>query len=203
MNFADIENLWHSSQNRPDAAEMEKQKMKFVAILQKRRRAARVLLGLTAIPLVYLTWKVASHLIWPSPGLDPVDLRREWAIVPFFFLPWIGWLVMLGFYRRHHARHPAYDVSVQASVRALLDENRTEERRNYWVAAVLLASLVLLPVVIGQLRAVGKAGDEILLPAYVLYPTYVAGMVAGTLYHVRRKLLPRRRELEALARSYE
>lgn len=203
MNFAEIENLWRSPHNRPSAAEMEQQKMEFVTLLQKRRRAAAGLLVVTAIPLTYITLRIASQLIWPAPGLDRVDLTREWGVVPFFFLPWIGWLVMLRFYRGHRARHADYAGSVQASVRALLDENRTEQRRAKWIAGLLVASLALLPLVIGQLRATGKAGDEILVPAYVIFPTYVAGMVAWTVYSLRRRLQPRERELEALLQAYE
>ena len=202
MNFADIESLWRSPQNRPDAAELEKQKMHFVTLLKKRRRDAVGLLVLSAIPLTYLTLKLASHLIWPNPKLDRVDLAHEWAVVPFFLLPWIGWLVMLRLYRRHQARHPDYAESVQASVQALLDENRTEQTRHKWVAGLLLASMALLPVIIAQLRAVGKAGDEILVPAFVIYPAYVAAMVAWTVFSLRRRLRPRQRELEALLKSY-
>lgn len=177
--------------------------MHFVALLKKRRRAALGLLALTAMPLAYLTLKVASQLLRPGGGLDHVDFGREWAIVPFFFLPWIGWLVMLRLYRRHRIRHGNYGDSVQASVQALLDENRTEQARHKWVAGLLIASLALLPVIVAQLRAVGKAGDEILVPAYAIYPAYVLGMVVWMGFNLRRKLLPRQRELEALVKSYE
>ena len=90
MNFAEIETLWRSALNRPDAAEMEKQKMEFTALLRKRRRAALGLLVVTAIPLGYITLKLAAHYLWPSPGLDRVELAREWGLVPFFLLPWVG-----------------------------------------------------------------------------------------------------------------
>lgn len=203
MNFAEIEILWRSPQNGPDAAEMEKQKMHFVALLKKRRRVALGLLAVTAIPLAYLTMKITGQLIWPTAGVERVDFRREWAIVPFFFLPWAGWLVMLRLYRRHRARHGSCGGSVQASVRALLDENRTEQTRNKWAAGLLVASLALLPMIVAQLRAAGKAGDEIFVPAYAIYPVYVLGMVGWTVFNLRRKLRPRQRELEALVKSYE
>jgi hypothetical protein len=54
-----------------------------------------------------------------------------------------------------------------------------------------------------QLRAVGKAGDEILLPAYVIWPVYVALMVVWFSWCYFRRLLPKKRQLEALAQSYE
>lgn len=202
MNFAEIENAWRSPHNRPDAAEMEKQKMQFVAELRRRRRAALGLLGITFIPLAYLTAKVVLHMVRPDPSLDAVDLTREWGIVPFFLLPWIGWLALAWWQRRHWIRHRDYARSVSASVAALLDENRAQRRRAKLVGGLLAASVLVLPLVVHQLRAVGKAGDEILLPAFAIYPAYVLGMIGWLVYHDRRKLAPAQRELEALLSSY-
>lgn len=202
MNFADIENTWRSPHNRPAAAEVEKQKMQFITDLRRRRRSAAGLLGITFIPLAFLTGKVVAHVFWPDPALDPVDLRQEWGIVPFFLLPWAGWLTMVLLYCRHRARHPNYERSINASVEALLDENRTERTRYKFIAGLLLASVAVLPLVVYQLRAVGKSGDEILIPAFVIYPAYVLAMVGWMTFHLRRKLQPRRRELESLLDSY-
>jgi hypothetical protein len=70
---------------------------------------------------------------------------------------------------------------------------------------LLLHGLVLLvlPVVVLQLRAAGKAGDEILVPALVLWPLLAAGIGGALLYYHRRRLLPRKRQLEALLAAYE
>jgi hypothetical protein len=68
---------------------------------------------------------------------------------------------------------------------------------------LLAGSIPLLLVVVQQLRAVGKAGDEILLPAFVIWPAYVALMVAWFGWYYFRRLLPAKRQLEELARSYE
>ena len=203
MNFADIEKTWQSAYNRPAAAQLEKQKMEFIDELHRRRRAARGLLWLTAIPLILFTGRVILHLLWPDPALDRIDLAREWAIVPFFLLPWIGWLLFVRLYRRHQARHGDCERSINASVRALLDENRVERIRVKAVTALLLLSAGLVPVIVHQLRAVGKAGDEILLPAYVVWPAYVTLMAAGLVYRYRAKLLPRQRELASLLAQYE
>ena len=54
-----------------------------------------------------------------------------------------------------------------------------------------------------QLRAVGKAGDEILLPALVIWPAYVAMMIAWFGWYYFRRLLPRKCQLEELAQSYK
>jgi hypothetical protein len=71
------------------------------------------------------------------------------------------------------------------------------------VGGLLVLSTLALAVVVHQLRAVGKAGDEILLPAFVIYPAYVVGVVVWTCVHFRRKVLPEKRRLEELLRSYE
>jgi hypothetical protein len=203
MNFADIENVWRSPHNRPSPAAIEEIKMKFVTDLKKRRRSQLMLLLISFAPLAFFTGKILIHLLRPDPALDPVDLTREWGIVPFFALPWLGWLYLVYLYRGHRARHADYNRSVRAMVAALLDDNRMERRRQKAIGVLLVASALVLPLIVYQLRAVGKAGDEILIPALVIYPGYVLAVVVWAAVHHRRKLLPRKRELEALLASYE
>jgi hypothetical protein len=203
MNFAEIQNAWQSPENQPSAAQKEKDKMNFIADLRRRHRGNRIFLGIVLIPLVFFTAKVVLHVLWPDPSLDDVDLAREWAIIPMFALPWIGWFIMLRLHLQHRARNPHYERSISASVAALLDENRTERTRYKFIAALLVASVLVLPMIVLQLRAVGKAGDEIMIPALVIYPVYVLVLLGCFAYQFRRKLDPRKRELEALLQSYD
>ena len=203
MNFAEIQNLWHVPQNRPSASHLEEIKMKFVADLNKRHRGIVVFLSVVGIALIFITGKILLHLIWPAPGAEPIDVAREWSIVPFFALPWIGWLVMVAQYRRHRTQHPNYDRSIPASVRALLDENRMERTRYKIISALQALTVLLLPLVVWQLRQVGKAGDEILVPAFVVAPLLIAGIFLFSTFRYRRTLLPRKRELEGLLAAYE
>lgn len=203
MNFADIEKTWQSPHNRPSPAELENTKMKFVTDLKKRRRGNLLLLWLVFSAMLLVTGKVVLHVLWPDPSLDKVDLSREWAIIPFFALPWIGWLYLVHLHRRHQANHRGYDTSVRASVAALLDENRSERARYKFIAGLLVVSALGLPVIVHQLRVVGKVGDEIMIPAYVLYPAYVLGVLIWAYFHDRRKLQPRKLEFETLLKSYE
>jgi hypothetical protein len=202
MNFADIEKTWQSAANRPAADQLEKQKMKIIDELRRSRRAQRGLLWVSAIPLVLITARLVLHALWPDPALDRLDLAREWVIVPFFLLPWIGWFLIWRSQRQHEARHGGYAQSIQASVTALLDQNRREGLRSRVVAALLLISLPLIGGVVWQLRAVGKVGDEILIPAFVIYPAYVTLMVGWISWEHARKTLPRRKELEGLLADY-
>ena len=203
MNFDEIESMWRSPHNQPSATELEQHKMKLVTELRRRHRASRGLLWITFLPLAFFTAKIALHVLWPDPVPDKVDLNREWAILPLFALPWFGWFIMLRLYLRHQRRHPDYDRSISESVAASLDENRTERTRYKVIAGVLLASIPLVVLIVHQLRAVGKAGEEILMPAYVIWPAYVALMVAWFGWYNFRKLLPQKRQLEELAQSYE
>jgi hypothetical protein len=203
MNFDDIESVWRSPHNQPSTTELEKQRMKLIAELRRRRRASRGLLWLTFIPLALFTAMIVLHVLWPDPTPPKVDMNREWAILPLFALPWAGWFILLRLHRRHEMRHPDYDRSIAASVSASLDENRTERTRYKIIAGLLAASIPLIVLIVHQLRAVGKAGDEILLPAYVIWPVYVALMVVWFSWYYFRRLLPRKRQLETLAQSYE
>lgn len=203
MNFDDIQKTWHSPLNRPDRAELEKLKMNMIADLRKRRRSHLGLLLITLIPLLFVSLKIGHHLVAPDPSLDPVSLSREWAIVPMFVLPWVGWLIMARLQQTHHRKHADYDRSLQASVAALLDDNRVERLRYRIVTALLIISVPALALVVYQLRSVGKAGDEILIPALVIYPLYILGVVLGCSYYYRRRMLPRKHELESLMAQYE
>jgi hypothetical protein len=202
MNFDDIQKTWQSPHNRPSAAQLEKDKMKFVTDLRRRRRGNLFFLGLVFALLVFITGKLGMHLLWPEPALDKVDISREWAVIPFFALPWAAWLFMVRLHWRQHVRHPRYDRSINASVSALLDENASERTRYKVIGALLIVSVLILPLIVFQLRSVGKAGGEILLPALVIYPAYVVLVLLWSAVYYRRKLLPRKRELENLLATY-
>ncbi|RXK54888.1 hypothetical protein ESB00_03050 [Oleiharenicola lentus] len=202
MNFADIEKTWRSAENRPSAAQLERQKMELINELHRRRRASRSLLVRTAIPLGLITALLLLHLLWPDSASDRLNLTREWAILPFLLLPWVGWFLLWRQHRRHASAHADHARSIQASTAALLDENLREGFRALVIVAALLLSLPLLGGVVWQLRAVGKMGDEVLIPAFVLYPAYVVLMVAWIGWKHLRKTTPRRKELEALLSDY-
>jgi len=202
MNFADIEKTWQSAGNRPSAAQLEKQKMDLINELHRRRRAGRGLLWFTGIPLVLVTGRLLVYIFWPDPALDRLDLTREWVIVPFFFLPWAGWFLIWRQHRRHEAVHGEYARSIQASMAALLDESRREGLRSLVAAAGLLVSLPLLGGVVWQLRAVGKMGDEVLIPAFVIYPAFVVLMVGWIGWQYVCRSRPRQKELEGLLSDY-
>ena len=70
------------------------------------------------------------------------------------------------------------------------------------IACLQAGFLVILPLIVGQLKAVGKAGSEIDV-MFVLVPAIFGAIMLGMLWNDRRALFPRKRELETLLNSYE
>lgn len=203
MNFVDLENVWQSPYNHPSAAQIEKEKHRFVAELKHRHRRFVGFCVTILIVLLVITGAFILELISPDVGNDPIDLVREWSLVPLFLLPWIGWGLMVWLYRRHRIRHPDYGSSIRATVRAMLDENSVERARTKLVAGLIAGLLVIIPLIVHQLQAVGKAGDEIVFPAFVLLPMLEVSILLALTFRYRRKLLPRRRQLESLLQAYD
>jgi len=202
MNFADLEQTWRSPHNRPESAALNALKDAFLAEHDRRRTVHKRFLLIVGTVLTVMTLRVAAALLWPDAGRGVLDPAREWGALLFLLLPWAGVVILARQLSRHDRDHGAAGT-VADGIRALLAENQVSRRRVRVMTGLHLAALGLLPLVVWQLRAVGKAGDEILLPAFVGWPLIAAGILAGLWWHDRRKLAPRRRELEALLKSYE
>jgi hypothetical protein len=203
MNFADIENTWQSPHNRPSQAQIQIMKDRFAADLRRRRRGLWVFLAIVFGWLTVITVLVAINVLSPGPEGQRIDVSREWGAILFLTVPWVAVVLIARRALRHGREHGDPSASIAASVRASLDENAMSRSRVKIAAILHGVILVLLPLVVWQLRAVGKAGDEILLPAFVLWPLLAAGILFAMYWHYTRKLLPRKRELEGLLKSYE
>jgi hypothetical protein len=201
MNFADLEKTWRSPLNRPDAAALERMKQSFLNEHDRRRRANKRFLLIVGAVLTVITLRFLGAALW-SRGPGQVDFAREWGAVLFLLIPWAGVIILARHLSRHDRAHGRAGT-IADGLRALLAENRVSRWRLRVVAGLHGAGLLVLPVVVYQLRAVGKAGDEILVPAFLIWPLIVAGILAALWWHDRRKLEPRRRELEELLKSYE
>ncbi len=203
MNFDDISKTWRSPHNQPSAARLEKDKMKFLNDLRKRHRGEIVFMIWILAVLSFLTGAFVLHLFRPGSGKPPTDLAGEWAVVALLALPWAAFGVFYKKFREHRARHPRPERSVRASVAALLDEIRTQAERYKWVCWLNFAVALLMPLLVRQLQAAGKAGDEIVAPACVVAPALMLAICAGLLWYLRRVLRPRQLELEALLLAYD
>ncbi len=201
MNYADLEQAWRSPRNQPSADELEDARRTFTRALQRRRRQTLIVLALSFLPLAVCTWVLGTHFIAPDQPLKAFSPRHEWSVLLLLALSWAAWLILLSLFRRG-ARRGAAPVAISVSVSRLLDENR-RQRTFYKVMGSLLAlCALLLPLIVHQLRSVGKVGDEVVVPAFVIFPLYVGAFVIWTVLYGRRKLAPRACELEALREAY-
>lgn len=203
MSYDELERTWQSPQNRPDAAALAATQQRFHHELHRRRTGWKIFLGVIFLVLTVLTVRFAWYVFAPEAGQPAFDVRREWAPVLFLVGPWVGVLFLLRRMARHEREHGLPGATLREGVRALLDENRLSRARVKTAAWLHGAALLLLPFVVWQLRATGKAGDEILVPAFVAWPLAVACIGVGMAWHYRAKLLPRQRQLEALLRDFE
>ncbi len=202
MNFADIENAWRSPDHRPDSDQLNARRGALLAELRRRRRRQTIFLGTTLALLILLTGAFAWRALGISSPPPPFAFEQEWGILPFFALPWIGWFLLLRLNRRHAAGQDLDHRPISASIEAALAENHAERLRHGFIAGLLVVSAAVLPFVVSQLQAVGKAGPELELPAYIIYPAYVAAVVAALIVRHRRTLKPRQRTLETLLATY-
>ena len=203
MNFAEIEHVWRSSHNRPSVEIVERDRLRFLAELERRNRGFVVFITLVIAVLAVITGRVIVNQIGAVTGAGRVDVMHEWGAFVMLGLPWLAVFFFLREHLRIRRRAATEGPSIRAGIRALLDETRFARLRLKWVAGMHGAVLVILPIVVFQLRAVGKAGDEILVPAFVIWPIIAAGILAGLWAHDRRKLRPREEQFRALLKAYE
>lgn len=202
MKTDDLDILWQSPLNQPSPAQLNTQAMQFLRELQCRRRGTAIFLGWILTLLSVITGWVMYGFFGPGRDGGGMEIRREWAALLLLALPWGCLAVFYRNHRRHREEHPAYDRSIRASLRALLDENRMARRRRKGVMLLWLLTILVVPVMVSPLRTSGKAGDEILIPAFMLLPLLMAGVFLGMFLHDRWILRPREQHLRQLLADY-
>jgi len=202
MNSADLERAWRSPRNSADPAALARAGDRLFADLERRRRARRLFLALVLGALTLLSVRVALAT-FPRAGGPTIDPGRDWASLVFLALPWIGFIVLTRQMLRHERGHRQAEATIGDTVRGLLEENATARAGLRVTAGLLGATVLLLPVVVWRLRATGKAGDEILWPAFLGWPLLAGALLTALWWQDRHRLLPRRRHLEALRQELE
>lgn len=202
MNSADLERAWRSPRNFADPAALATARDQLFTDLERRRRARRLFLALVLGALTLLSGRVV-FAAWPGEGAPVIDPARDWAALLFLALPWTGFAVLVRRMLRHERGHQRGGEAIGDTVRALLDENATARAGLRVTAGLHGLTLLMLPLVVAQLRATGKAGDEILWPAFLGWPLIAGTILAALWWQDRHRLLPRRRQLEALRRELE
>jgi Na+/proline symporter len=201
MNSEVLEAAWRSSANGPSAAASAYVLNEVSGELRRRRAGLRRLLVFATvaltIPIALLAYEIATG------RSDVIDLSREWALIPFAFIPFV--VVALAWRCRlvHLQRHPHADSTLLDAFRALLDENAGARARIHLIGAAMALFVPLLAVMLNQLGAVGKMEPAHMVQAGIVL---AGGLAAGAVWMAVKyvgRLLPERRQLEALIRQYE
>ncbi len=198
MNAPDLDTLWKSPQNQPSPDAMESLKQQLHRRLRGRYRSFLLITGNAAIWLIVVLVRLGHSLM--SGGY--LDLKREWGALLLLALTLVVLTLFWKQQIRHRRRHAAASLSIRASLEALVSENRLSRTRLKIVAVLQGAMLAVLPLVVFQLRAAGKAGGEIVVPFLVIFPLIIGAVLLGMFYHDRRHLRPRQKELEAMLQGY-
>lgn len=202
VNDHEIERVWRSPRNTPDVVGLAAAQARFLADLARRRRGRRLFLVLVLGALTLISARVVLS-VWLHEGVSDMEFTRDWASLLFLAIPWLGLGLLMRRVVRHERAYPAKGNSIREILWALLDEIAMARAHFKVVAGLLASTLVLLPLVVWQLRATGKAGDEILWPAFIGWPL-IAGTILSLLWwYDRFRLRPRQRQLETLRREYE
>ena len=176
--------------------------MKFSADLRRRHLGFTIWMTIVFTALVLFSARIVYFVVTRDPANSNFDLRQEWSAVLLFAFPWIATVFFIRQYRRHRAQHARFEHTIADSLRASLDEIRLVLTRLKVISALLVLVALLLPLIAFQLRAVGKAGDEILLPVYVLFPLFVLIELCAFVGYNRWRVQPRKRQLETLLKAY-
>lgn len=198
MNNNELDQIWNSCENRPGSGALAPQAEQFLKRLRSRHRGFVLVMSLAGFWLALVLLRLAALV---AKGGD-LHLRQEWASLAMLSLPLSALILFINQYRRHRLNHAQPERSIHASLLALLDENRLAIARMKVIAGLHLGVLLLMPFALHQLRAAGKAGDELLFPAFVLLPLLVAAILATMAWCCRTRLLPRRRELREMLAAY-
>jgi hypothetical protein len=199
MTFDDLAPAWTSASNAPDPAQLDRYKASVVRRLEGDHRAFLWQVGMATGLTLFLAGGFGQYV--RSGGA--FDFANEWASILFLLLPFGVAAAFLRGFIQHRRRHPRYDLSIVAAVRALLDENRLSRLRLRVSMGVLTVAMALTPLMTHQLQLVGKQRPHEAASMLAIFgAAYVLSMIV-MLWKYRRRLLPENARLQELFRSYE
>lgn len=206
MNPPDLATLWNSPANRPHPAAWDAMLSK---IRDRQRRRRRLFLGVlitASIQTILLIVSLTIRGFGGSGGIDGLvgSLSREWAAV---FLLGLQTAAVVRFWILHGKGDrlaPGAGENLRAGLEILWRENRRTCARQKTIAALLAVMAASMPLVVNQLQAAGKAGEEIRLPFLLGVPVLAVAVILGMAWHFLKILGPEGRALnEQLAEIRE
>lgn len=198
MTLDDLLPAWRSARNSPDPGQMQEYQEHLAARLGKEYRDFLWFVGMAAALTLFLAGGFVEYL--RSGGA--FDLRREWASIVFLLLPLGMVALFLRGFVAHRRRHPRYDLSIAAALRAAIDQNRLSRLRLRLSMAVTTFAMALLPLITHQLQAVGKQRPHEAASMLVVFGAGYVIAMGCQVWIYRRKLLPERARLQGLLESY-
>ena len=199
MTFDDLAPAWSSASNAPDPAQLDRYKASVIKRLNKDHRDFLWHIGMAVVLTVFLAGRFTEYV----SGGGAFDLRNEWASIVFLLLPIGVAAVFLRGFIQHRRRHPRYDLSIVAALRAMLDENRLSRLRLRVSMGVLTVAMALTPLMTHQLQLVGKQRPHEAASMLAVFGVAYVLSMAVMLWKYRRQLLPENARLRELFKSYE
>jgi hypothetical protein len=199
MTFDDLVPAWTSASNAPNPAQLDRYKTSVVRRLDADHRSFLWHVGMATGSTLFLAGGFLQYL--RSGGA--FDFGSEWASIVFLLLPFGVAAAFLRGFIQHRRRHPRYDLSIAAALRALLDENRLARLRLRVSMAVLTVAMALTPLMTHQLQLVGKQRPHEAASMLAVFGVAYALSMALMTWKYRRRLLPENARLQELFRSYE
>jgi len=203
MNYADIESLWRSPLNQLPSEELARHQKRFSDDLKKKHRGFLLFISSVLVTLTAITARLAYVLITRSAGSHPLSLANTWGSFLLLGLTWVAPIVLILNYRRHRRKAAVDTPTLRDTVLALLSENRLSRARVKLIACLHGLLMVLMPVIVWQLRTSGRAGDEIVFPAFVLWPAISSCILLIMFWYHQKRLRPRQRQLESVLKNYD
>jgi hypothetical protein len=169
MKYDDIEALWRSPGNQPSAVQIEEDRRRFAGQLRCRYAGFVAYFSVVLTALTVLTFWLGFR--WMERGLPSPALRV--TPLALLALPWAGAVLFVRRYLQHRRRHPDYSLSLVASLRAALDENRAARERAIGILRLHAGSVPLLALCLWQLHSHGLARKNEVLSMALFFGTII------------------------------
>jgi hypothetical protein len=193
MNFEDIQKAWVSPVNKPSEHETMKLKQELINGVRRRRRFDIIWLIQTSVMLIAAT--VVAIIAWRSGRSSSV---AEWGAVLLLAVSWTCFLLIAWKRFIHRMPAAAMDQPISVAVRVALHDNRVARVINTVCVWLLALTVTVLPIVMSQLHAAGKASNRELLSMSVAFGVILLLFGAWLVWNRFRRLRPERERLEAL-----
>lgn len=193
-----LDDLWNSPGNTPTMVERDSLvSQTMLRVARERRRRKGMTAFTTALLLLASAPAIAYRVTHPegfgSSSILYLMLASQWLLL----LYWVRQL------RRGSGDVAGADGSIQDSLRRLLREVDAERRSQWGVVLLYAVFTPLLAVAIGQLIAAGKMAPDEALSGALIFLVIAVVALGSILWRLYRRVLPRRRRLQALLAQFE